>query len=58
LDQLTAAFNQFDGLRSVEAELALSCDEIASEERAFLENPNANEKQATDKLLRSIIMTM
>jgi hypothetical protein len=52
LEQLSAAFNTLDKLRSEEAELALSTDEIAGEERALLENPAGNERQITDKLLR------
>jgi hypothetical protein len=52
LSQLNAAFTQLDAYRSEEAELASACDEIANEERAFLESPNGSEKQATEKLLR------
>jgi hypothetical protein len=52
LEQLNAAFRQLDVLRAEESELALSCDEIASEERAFLENPTGSEKAGTEKLLR------
>ena len=52
LEQLSAAFSELDKLRAEETELLAACEQIAGEERALLENPGGNEKQATDKLLR------
>jgi hypothetical protein len=52
LGQLEAAFAQLDALRTEEAELAASCEQIAAEERAILENPNGVEKSVVEKLLR------
>jgi hypothetical protein len=52
LEQLSAAFQQLDTLRAEEAELVTASDEIANEERAFLENPSGSERQATERLIR------
>jgi hypothetical protein len=52
LGQLEAAFAHLDTLRTEEAELAASCEQIAAEERAILENPNGVEKSVVEKLLR------
>ena len=52
LKALTSGFEQLDGLRGEEQKLALSCDEIANEERVFLENSVGSEKAGIEKLLR------
>jgi hypothetical protein len=52
IQQLTTAFVELDNLHGQEKELSSACDEIVTEEKAILENPNGSEKQAVDKLVR------
>jgi len=39
-------------LRGEEAECVKACEQVATEEKAILENPNGSEKQGIEKLLR------